>query len=114
MVHRHLGSVDLPRRPDGTAAALLHPAIQGADWRSLGLGDAVMLTASGRAIPLAEVLPPGLQEHSRYWPVFVNEAAYDEKGIAFALTCREVWAVEGAWGEALCAMAHGLQRGLPL
>jgi aspartoacylase len=33
--------------------------------------------------------------------VFVNEAAYGEKGIALSLTEREVWPVEARWGAAL-------------
>ena len=34
-------------------------------------------------------------------PVFVNEAAYAEKSIAFSLTRREVWPVEPTWLPAL-------------
>jgi aspartoacylase len=30
-------------------------------------------------------------------PVFINEAAYAEKHIAFSLTQREVWAMEPRW-----------------
>jgi aspartoacylase len=30
-------------------------------------------------------------------PVFINEAAYAEKHIAFSLTRREVWAMETQW-----------------
>jgi len=107
-VHRHLGSVDLPRSQGGSPAALLHPALQGADWRPLGLHDAVMLKASGGPICLGEVLPPALAGQARYWPVFVNEAAYDEKGIAFALTRREEWSVHHGWCEALQVQALGL------
>jgi aspartoacylase len=35
------------------------------------------------------------------WPVFINEAAYEEKGIALSLTQREEWPVEAGWSEAL-------------
>ena len=38
------------------------------------------------------------------WPVFINEAAYEEKGIALSLTERQVWTVGGAWGNALIAL----------
>ena len=34
-------------------------------------------------------------------PVFVNEAAYAEKSIAFSLTRREVWPVQPTWLPAL-------------
>lgn len=42
------------------------------------------------------------------WPVFINEAAYGEKGIALSLTSRERWAVPPHWAEALGALASGL------
>jgi aspartoacylase len=40
--------------------------------------------------------------------VFINEAAYEEKGIALSLTEREEWVVDPAWGSALCTLAAGL------
>jgi len=41
--------------------------------------------------------------------VFINEAAYGEKGIALSLTRRETWPVEPAWGRTLSDLARGLQ-----
>jgi len=41
VVHRHLGSVDLPRDGDGRPAALLHPRRQHRDWQPLHNGDPV-------------------------------------------------------------------------
>jgi len=38
------------------------------------------------------------------WPVFINEAAYGEKGIALSLTHRERLVCEPAWAEALTAL----------
>ena len=35
------------------------------------------------------------------WPVFINEAAYGEKGIAFSLTERQRLACDPAWAQAL-------------
>jgi aspartoacylase len=43
--------------------------------------------------------------------VFINEAAYGEKGIALSLTRREWLPCQGAWAEALTQLA---QRGVPL
>ena len=45
-------------------------------------------------------------------PVFINEAAYGEKGIAFSLTRRERLAVQPQWAQELAALAAGL--GAPL
>ena len=42
------------------------------------------------------------------WPVFINEAAYGEKGIALSLTTRERWPSSKQWGEALRQQALDL------
>ena len=112
VVHCHLGSLDLPRHPDGSPAACLHPALQHRDWRPLRAGDPVFIDPCGKEIGLA--LPPDLAGES-VWPVFVNEAAYGEKGIALSLTRRECWPVGPDWLLALTDIAAQLaQRGAPL
>ena len=42
-----------------------------------------------------------LQREDAFIPVFINEAAYAEKHIAFSLTQREVWPVKPQWIGAL-------------
>ena len=112
VVHRHLGSLDLPRRPDGSPAACLHPALQHRDWHPLQPGDPVFLDSHGAT--LGFVPPKGLEDQP-VWPVFVNEAAYGEKGIALSLTSRECWPVSSEWPLALEALSNRLaQRGAPL
>jgi aspartoacylase len=49
--------------------------------------------------------PPAGLEGQVVWPVFINEAAYGEKGIALSLTRRECWPVEAPWLAALEALA---------
>jgi len=112
VVHRHLGSVDLPRRPDGSPEACLHPALQHCDWHPLQPGEPVFVDGDGA--PIGYQPPPGL-ENQPVWPVFINEAAYGEKGIALSLTCRESWPVSGDWLRALETLSNRLdQRGAPL
>jgi aspartoacylase len=41
--------------------------------------------------------------------VFINEAAYGEKGIALGLTRREAWSVAPEWAEALQGLAADLE-----
>jgi aspartoacylase len=106
VVHRHLASLDLPRQADGSPAALIHPRRQHRDWQPLEPGDPLFLADDGRT--LSYVPPPGL-EGRRVWPVFINEAAYGEKGIALSLTAREIWPLEASWGPALLALAGGLE-----
>lgn len=96
VVHRHLGSMDLPRDADGRPDACLHPARQGQDWQPLQAGDPMFLRADGSVIRYAG--PDGLV------PVFINEAAYGEKGIALSLTAREHWHLDSAGPTALTAL----------
>jgi aspartoacylase len=114
VVHRHLGSVDLPRRDDGSPAVLLHPRLEGADWQPLRPSDPVFIDRTGGPVPLGAALPPHLPAQATYWPVFINEAAYGEKGIAFSLTTRESWPVQQPWLQDLASLSRRLQRGEPL
>jgi len=114
VVHRHLGSVDMPRRSDGSPAGLLHPSLEAADWRPLRPSDPVFIDRSGCPVPLWAALPPHLPAQETYWPVFINEAAYGEKGIAFSLTTRESWPVPQLWLADLASLSRRLQRGAPL
>ena len=108
VVHRHRGSLDRLAPADGGPAACIAPERLGRDWQPLQPGDPLFLAASGETIPYR---PPAALAGETVWPVFINEAAYGEKGIALSLTSRERWPVEPLWGEALGALA---QRGAPL
>lgn len=103
-VHCHGGSLDLPRQADGSPAAALHPRRQHRDWQPLASGDPLFWQADGTVIgfdPHSTGLDPELR-----WPVFINEAAYGEKGIALSLCRREAWACSPDWVEALTALAQ--------
>ena len=93
VVHRHLGSRDLPKSENGEPQALVHPELQGRDWQDIAATQALFRAADGtdRGEPWVE----------GEVPVFVNEAAYAEKSIAFSLTRREVWPVQPTWLPAL-------------
>ena len=109
LVHRHLGSLDLPRATDGTPLACIHPQRQDRDWRPIRSGDPLFLKPDGAAVgyrPSAELA--AVAARGELVPVFINEAAYDEKGIAFSLTSRETWACAPFWGEALVALSQQL------
>ena len=108
VVHRHRGSVDVPREVDGSPAACLDHRRQGRDWQPIQPGDPLFRARNGRSLGYE---PPPHLAGEPAWPLFINEAAYGEKGIALSLTTREVWRVEAGWGEALTAL---LQRGTPL
>jgi aspartoacylase len=106
VVHRHLGSLDLPRHADGRPSAMVHPRRQNRDWQPLRPGEPLFLTASGRT--LAYEPPAGIGPEP-VWPVFINEAAYGEKGIGLGLTRRESWNVTPEWAQTLTALCAGLE-----
>jgi aspartoacylase len=84
----------------------VHPQRQNRDWQPIAAGDPLFLTAEGATIPFH---PPEGQQEGPVWAVFINEAAYGEKGIALSLTRREAWPVEPGWGQALGDLARDLQ-----
>jgi aspartoacylase len=106
VVHRHRLSLDLPRRDDGSPAAVIHPRRQGRDWQPLVAGDPLFLGVDGRTLSYA---PAPQLAGETVWPVFINEAAYGEKGIAMSLTSRECWPVPPTWAAALQQLAAGLE-----
>jgi aspartoacylase len=104
VVHRHLRSLDVPRDARGQALAVVHPRLQDRDWWPLRPDDPLFLGVDGGT--MAWRPEPG--DPPVVWPVFINEAAYEEKGIALSLTRREEWAVVPEWRMALCRLAAAL------
>lgn len=81
-LYRHIGKVDYPRSESGNLLAMIHPNLQFQDYVALHPGDPIFLTFQGQIITY--------NGESTVYPVFINEAAYYEKGIAFCLTQKEV------------------------
>ena len=104
VVHRHLGSLDLPRAADGSPLACLDSRRQHRDWWPLRSGEPLFCRPDGEPLTY-EAAPESANEP--VWPVFVNEAAYGEKGIALSLTRRELWPVSTGWAEALQVLMGG-------
>lgn len=77
-VHRHVSTVDFPRDDEGRPTAVVHPRRQDADFVPLRAGDPLFLGFDGE-----EITYQGNQE---LVPVFINEAAYYEQGVAMSLT----------------------------
>ncbi|NBW80470.1 aspartoacylase [bacterium] len=72
--------IDYPRASDGLPSAMVHPEFQGRDFQELLPGQPIFLDFEGNA---------QCWNGEKTWPVFINEAAYYEKGIAFTATRRE-------------------------
>ena len=110
-VHRHRGSLDLPRDGSDQPAACVHPLRQNRDWRPLQSGEPLFWQPDGG---VQRVSSSPTDSSSGLWPVFINEAAYGEKHIALSLTSRERWACDPTWADALIACLAADQRSGPL
>ncbi len=92
IVHRHLKSIDYPRDFHGKQSAVVHPRVQGNDWLTLYKGSPLFQYADGKCLHLDDNEIP-----EKVTPIFINEAAYKEKGIAMILTSREDILVQDSW-----------------
>jgi len=70
--------VDYPRNHHKELQAMIHPELQYKDYTALNPGASMFLTFDGQALVY--------EGQSTVYPVFINEAAYYEKGIAMCLT----------------------------
>ena len=88
-VFRNVATVDYPRDGDGDVSAMVHPALQGADFSPLAPGAPAFLSVDGEtALPF--VAPEKAAKEAAatggvLYPFFVNEAAYYERERAFML-----------------------------
>ncbi|KAG7314275.1 hypothetical protein KOW79_022771 [Hemibagrus wyckioides] len=85
-------SMDYPRNPKtGKPSAAVHPQLQDQDYCLLQRGDPVFLTFSGETLSYEEEEP--------LHPLFINEAAYYEKGIAFHLAHKKTLSIPSIQAE---------------
>ena len=80
-VYQHIRTIDYPRDELGEIQAMIHPQIQFKDYEPLHPGDPIFLTFGGKAI--------AYEGTSTVYPVFINEAAYYEKGTAMCITIKQ-------------------------
>lgn len=80
-VYRFLTTVDYPRDSQGEIQAMVHPQRQGKDYEALNPGDPLFFTFDRQTIVYSGAMT--------VYPIFVNEAAYYEKGIAMSFTQKQ-------------------------
>jgi succinylglutamate desuccinylase len=85
-IYQTITSVDYPRDPFGELQAMIHPQLQFQDYAPLHPGDPMFMTFTGETIPY--------QGEDIVFPIFINEAAYYEKGIAMSLTQQQQVKIE--------------------
>lgn len=78
ILYRYLDTIDYPRDEQGDIRAMIHPQLQFKDYEALCPGHPMFLTFDGETIEYSG--------KSVVYPIFINEAAYYEKGIAMCLT----------------------------
>ncbi|MCC5647487.1 aspartoacylase [Nostoc sp. CHAB 5824] len=84
-LYKYIKTIDYPRsdaygglRLCGEIQAMIHPQLQFKDYEPLNPGDPMFMTFEGKDI--------FYEGESTVYPIFINEAAYYEKGIAMYLT----------------------------
>lgn len=80
-LYQYIKAIDYPRNDQGEIQAMIHPHLQFRDYQALNPGDPLFLTFDNQTICY--------EEEATVYPVFVNEAAYYEKGIALCLTQKQ-------------------------
>ncbi|MEH2360127.1 aspartoacylase [Nostoc sp.] len=87
-LYKYIETIDYPRsdvydglRLRGEIQAMIHPQLQFRDYEPLNPGDPMFLTFEGKDI--------FYEGASTVYPIFINEAAYYEKGIAMYLTQKQ-------------------------
>jgi len=84
--YQYVGSIDYPRDEQNNLLAMIHPRLQFNDFAALIPGDSIFLSFDGQTI--------FYQGDAVVYPVFINEAAYYEKGVAMVLTQQKVYDLE--------------------
>lgn len=82
VIYQSMQTIDYPRNENGEIQAMIHPQLQFRDYEPLHPGEPMFLTFDGQAI--------AYEGTSTVYPVFINEAAYYEKGIAMCITQKEM------------------------
>ncbi len=77
-IYEGIQTIDYPRNEFGEIQAMIHPKLQFKDYEPLHPGDEMFITFEGEVITY--------KGNSTVYPVFINEAAYYEKGVAMFIT----------------------------
>lgn len=86
ILYQYIDVLDYPRDSEGNLLAMIHPQRQCQDYAPLEPGEPLFLSFGQEVITY--------QGNTTVYPVFINEAAYYEKGIALCLTEKRVYQLE--------------------
>lgn len=85
-VYEHVRTVAFPTDAAGNINGFIHRELQDNDYQPLQKGDPIFETIEGDTICFAD--------EGVFYPVFINEAAYYYKNIAFSLTQKRVMEIK--------------------
>ncbi len=77
-IYKHVKTVEFPLDEQGDIIGFIHKEIQDRDYQPIQKGHPIFETLEGKTIRF--------DDDGVFYPVFINEAAYYYKNIAFALT----------------------------
>ncbi len=81
-IYDHIKLVDFPRDEKGNITAMVHPSLQDNDYKKITKADPLFITLEGEEICY--------EQEDEVYALFINEAAYYEKGFAMCLTQKKV------------------------
>ncbi|HLO86702.1 MAG TPA: aspartoacylase [Nostocaceae cyanobacterium] len=81
-IYKFLEMIDYPRNEAGDIQAMIHPRLKFRDFEPLQPGEPIFLTFDGQ-----EIIYEG---DFTVYPIFINEAAYYEKGIAMHIAQKQL------------------------
>ena len=81
-IYDHIKLLDFPRDEDGDINATIHPNLQDNGYFKLTKGDPLFITLKGEIIRY--------KEEEEFHAIFINEAAYYEKGFAMCLSKKKI------------------------
>jgi len=81
-IYDHIKLVDFPRDEDGNIIAMIHADLQDVGYKKINKGDPLFMQLNGESV--------NYEEEDEVYALFVNEAAYYEKGFAMCLTDKKV------------------------
>ncbi len=77
IIYDHVALVDYPRDAKGELTAMVHKDRQGRDFQKIREGEPIFMTLDGESINYTGI--------EKLYTLFINEAAYYEKGFAMCL-----------------------------
>lgn len=85
-VFEHRKEIEFPTDEKGTIIGIIHKNLQDKDYHPIKKGDPLFVTFAGDVITY--------NEDKVMYPVFINEAAYYYKKIAFSLTKKKTYRID--------------------